>query len=319
MPHKLLVDTDTASDDAVALVLAFTDPRVDVQAVTVVAGNVSLQQGVANALYTRELCTATTAVYTGAERPLQRDLVTAQNVHGTDGMGDIGLPLSGRVPDAGDAVEVIIELAHRHAGELTLVALGPLTNLALALQRDPSIATLFDRVVIMGGTGDHSGNITPAAEFNIYVDPEAADVVFGSGMPIEMVGWDVSRNFATMSGAELDHLAALGPIGEFCAGIQRQLLEFCRTVTKIDGIDLPDPITMAVAIDPTIATETLSTHVAVETTGTLTRGMTVVDRLGLLGHEPNARVVLRADRERFIRLLQDACRRNPVGAPATIT
>lgn len=307
MARKLLIDTDTASDDAVALVMALSDPSVDIQAVTVVAGNVSLQQAVANALYTRDLCGSTTAVYAGADRPLHRDLVTAQNVHGADGMGDIGLPLSGRLPEAGDAAEVIVDLARRHAGELTLVALGPLTNLALALQRDSSIATLFDRVVIMGGTGDHSGNITPAAEFNVYVDPEAADIVFRSGMPIEMVGWDVSRSFATLSPTELDHLATLGPKGQFCSGIQRQLLEFCRIVTKIDGIDLPDPITMAVAIDPMIATETLWTHVGVETSGTLTRGMTVVDQLGLLGQEPNARVVRHADRERFMRLLQNAC------------
>jgi purine nucleosidase len=307
MPAKLLIDTDTASDDAVALVLALTDQRAAVQAITVVAGNVSLASGVANALYTRELCGSTVPVYAGADRPLEREPVTAQNVHGADGMGDIGLPLTGRVADDGDAIDVIVELAHRHAGELTLVSLGPLTNVGLALQRDPSIATMFDRVVVMGGTGDHSGNITPVAEFNIYVDPEAADIVFRSGMPIEMVGWDVSRTDATMSPAELSTLSGLGPLGEFCAGIQRKLLEFCREVTKIDGIDLPDPVTMAVALDPSIAVESIEAHVAVETAGDHTRGMTVVDRLGLLGERPNARVVLRADRTRFLELLHRAC------------
>jgi purine nucleosidase len=307
--RKLLIDTDTASDDAVALVLALTDPRVDVLAITVVAGNVTLHQGVDNAVYTRGLCGATVPVYAGADRPLERELVTAQNVHGADGMGDIGLPLAGGQAEPDDAVDVIVELAHRHAGELTLVALGPLTNLALALRRDPAIATLFDRVVIMGGTADHSGNITPAAEFNVYVDPEAADVVFRSGMPIEMVGWDVSRTDAALSRADVEALASSGPLGEFCAGIQRQLLEFCREVTKIDGIDLPDPVTMAIAIDPSIATEVVHVHVAVETTGELTRGMTVVDQLGLLGQEPNTRVVLRADRDRFLAMLHEAGRR----------
>jgi len=240
MARKMLIDTDTASDDAVALVLALTDPDVDVIAVTVVAGNVTAAQGARNAVYTRDLCGTRVPVYLGAEQPLERPLVTAQNVHGQDGMGDIGLPLETCVPDSGDAVDKIVELAHSHPGELTLVALGPLTNIAQALRRDPSIATLFDRVVIMGGTADHSGNITPVAEFNIYVDPEAADIVFRSGLPIEMVGWDVSRRDATLSEDELDELAGLGPLGEFCAGIQRQLLNFCRTVTKIDGIDLPD-------------------------------------------------------------------------------
>lgn len=306
MTQKMLIDTDTASDDAVALVLALTDPRVDVVAITVVAGNVSVDQGVDNAIYTRGLCGSRAPVHRGADQPLERSLVTAQNVHGADGMGDIGLPLGGIAADPGDAVDVIVDLAHRHAGELTLVALGPLTNLALALRRDPAIATLFDRVVIMGGTSDHSGNITPAAEFNIYVDPEAAAVVFESGMPIEMVGWDVSRNDATMSTAEMDAVSAAGDLGRFCAAIQKQLFAFCRDVTKIDGVDLPDPVTMAIAIDPDIAAAAEQAHVAVETTGTLTRGMTVVDKLGLLGKAPNARVVTRADRPKFLALLHQA-------------
>lgn len=307
MTRKLLVDTDTASDDAVALVLAFRDPRVDVEAITVVAGNVTVEQGVANAHYTREICGGSAPIYAGAAQPLQRGLVTAQHVHGLDGMGDIGLPLTGRTADEGDAIAVIVDLAHRYAGELTLVALGPLTNLALALRRDPSIAVLFDRVVIMGGTGDHSGNVTPVAEFNVYVDPEAADIVFRSGMPIEMVGWDVSRDFITMSPTELEELGGVGPLGAFCSSIQRQLLNFCREVTHIEGIDLPDPITMAIAIDPSIATDRTESYVAVETTGELTRGMTVVDRLGLLGQGPNSLVVDRADRDAFLAMLTSAC------------
>ena len=306
MTQKMLIDTDTASDDAVALVLALTDPRVDVVAITVVAGNVSVDQGVDNAIYTRGLCGSQAPVHRGAGQPLERSLVTAQNVHGADGMGDIGLPLGGVAADGGDAVDVIVELAHRHAGELTLVALGPLTNLALALRQDPGIATLFDRVVIMGGTSDHSGNITPAAEFNIYVDPEAAAVVFESGMPITMVGWDVSRSDATMSRVEMDEVAAAGDLGRFCAEIQVQLFAFCRDVTKIDGVDLPDPVTMAIAIEPDLASQSEMAYVAVETTGTLTRGMTVVDKLSLLGRAPNARVVTRADRTGFLALLHRA-------------
>lgn len=309
MAHRFVIDTDTGSDDAVALVLALTDPRVQVEAITVVAGNVPMEMGVQNALYTRDLCGAATPVYRGAAQPLLRTLVTAHDVHGADGMGDIGLDLGGREPAQGDAVDVLIALAHRYPRELTLVTLGPLTNVALALQRDPSIAALYDRVVVMGGTGDHSGNVTPAAEFNIYVDPEAADIVFRSGMNLVMVGWDVSRNNATMSPEELDKLAAVGRLGEFCARIQRQLLNFCRDVTKIEGIDLPDPVTMAIAIDPTISTRTLRTNVSIETVGRHTVGMTVVDRLGITGAAPNATVVLEADRDAFLRLLHEACAR----------
>ena len=309
MATKFIIDTDTASDDAVALVLALTDPRVDVLAITVVSGNVPLDMGVQNALYTTELCGSTTPVYAGADRPLIREHVFAHYVHGVDWMGDVGLPLGGREPATGHAVDVIIDLARAHPGEITLVTLGPLTNLALALRRAPDIAGLFDRVVMMAGTGDHSGNVSPAAEFNIYVDPDAADMVFTSGLPLEMVGWDVSRNDATVSLEQNAVLAEVGPLGEFCASIQKQLIEFCRTVTKIEGYDLPDPVTTAIAIDPTIATRSIDAYVRVETTGTHTLGMTVVDHLGILQKPANTKVVLAADHARFLTMLTEACSR----------
>lgn len=306
---KFIIDTDTGSDDAVALVLAYTDPRVEVLATTVVSGNVPMELGLQNALYTAELCGSTAPVYAGADRPLLREAVYATDVHGQDGMGDIGLPLTGRVPAPGHAVDVIIDLAHRHPGEITLVTLGPLTNLALALRKDPSIAGLFDRVVMMAGAGDHIGNVKPTAEFNIWFDPEAADIVYTSGLPLEMVGWDVSRKDATLTVAENSALADLGPLGWFCSAIQKQLIEFCREVTKVDGIDFPDPVTVAYAIDPTIATEAIDAYVRVETTGTHTVGMTIVDRLGVLKQPANTRVVLAADHDRFVEMLKQACSR----------
>jgi inosine-uridine nucleoside N-ribohydrolase len=307
MPRRFVIDTDTASDDAVALVLALTEPSISVEAITVVAGNVPLDRAVQNALYTRELCGSKVPVHAGAGEPVHdQGPVTAENVHGQDGMGDVGLPLTGREPDEGSAVDALVDLAHRYPGEITLVTLGPLTNVALALRKDPSIARLYQRVVVMGGTGDHSGNMTPAAEFNIYFDPEAAAEVFASGMPLEMVGWDVSRDHAVLSPAEMEALRATGRLGAFCMDIQAQLLRFCREVTRIQGIDLPDPVTVAYAIDPTIATRTRRAFVAVETTGTHTRGMTVVDALGLTGNEPNALVVDAAHHERFVAMLHTA-------------
>jgi purine nucleosidase len=307
MPRRFVIDTDTASDDAVALVLALTEPSIIVEAITVVAGNVPLDRGVQNALYTRELCGSRAPVYAGAALPVHgQELFSAENVHGDDGMGDIGLPLTGREPDDGDAVDVLVELAHGYPGELTLVTLGPLTNVALALRKDPSIARLYQRVVVMGGTGDHSGNTTPAAEFNIYVDPEAAAEVFAAGMALEMVGWDVSRDYAVLPPAEMDAVRGTGKLGAFCMDIQARLLQFCRDVTSIDGVDLPDPVTMAYAIDPTIATRTRRAFVAVETAGTHTRGMTVVDALGLTGNVPNTLVVDAADHERFVAMLHSA-------------
>lgn len=311
---SLVIDTDAGSDDAVALVLALTNPRVHVHAITVVSGNVPVEMATQNALYTRELCRSTAPVHVGADRPLLRQQVFAHEVHGSDGMGDIGLPLTGRDPDEGHAVDVLIDLARSHPGEITLVTLGPLTNVALALRKAPDIAGLFHRVVMMAGTGDGSGNVTPAAEFNVYVDPEAAEVVFRSGMALEMVGWDVSRNDTTLTSHDVAQLAAAGPMGRFCMTIQRQLIEFSLKATQLEDFDLPDPLTVAVAIDRALVTRHERRHVDIETTGTHTAGMTVVDQLGVTGKAPNVDVVRGVDRERFMQMLRTAAALGTSGA-----
>lgn len=306
--RRFLIDTDTASDDAVALVMALSHPDVRIEAITVVAGNVSLKQGVQNALYTVERCGKQVPVYEGLEKPLLRPLKTAQYVHGQDGMGDIDLPLSGRRPADGHAVNVIIDTIRRFVGEITLVTLGPLTNVAVALLRDPSTASKVEKCVIMGGIGFGHGNVVPAAEYNVWVDPEAAKIVFESDLPIVMVGWDVSQRFATFNDEEAEKIRSVSPLGQFCVDIQRCLREFGMNELKLVGFDLPDPIAMAVALDPKVATVTKRLHVAVETRSELTRGATVVDHLGITGQEPNAEVVLEASRERFLRVLYDAVR-----------
>lgn len=198
-------------------------------------------------------------------------------------MGDIGLPLTGREAAPGHAIDVLIDQARTSPGELTLVTLGPLTNLALALRKAPDIAGLYKRVVMMIGAADGQGNVTPAAEFNVYVDPEAADIVFRSGMPLEMVGWDVSRKDAVLTRSDSEVIARQGPLGEYTMDIQRQLWEFTTHVTKVNGIDMPDPVTMAVAIEPEIALEAADRYVAVETRGEHTTGATLVDHLGVTG------------------------------------
>lgn len=306
--RRFLIDTDTASDDAVALVMALNHPDVRIEAITVVAGNVPLKQGVQNALYTVERCGKQVPVYEGLEKPLLRPLETAQYVHGQDGMGDIGLPLSGRRPADGHAVNVITDTIRRFVGEITLVTLGPLTNVAVALLRDPSTASKVEKCVIMGGIGFGHGNVVPAAEYNVWVDPEAAKIVFESDLPIVMVGWDVSQRFATFNDEEAEKIRSVSPLGQFCVDIQRCLREFGMNELKLVGFDLPDPIAMAVALDPEVATVTKRLHVAVETRSELTRGATVVDHLGITGQEPNAEVVLEASRERFLRVLYDAVR-----------
>ena len=306
--RHFIIDTDTASDDAVALVMALRHPDVQVEAITVVAGNVPLGHGVQNALYTVERCGANTPVFVGIDKPMLRPLETAQFCHGEDGMGDIGLPLTGRKPAEGHAVDVLIDTIHKFAGQITLVTLGPLTNIAAALVRDPSIATAVERCVIMGGIGFGYGNIVPAAEYNIWVDPSAAKIVFESGLPIQMVGWDISHKHATFTAEQADEFHAVSDLAAFCVDIQKALREFGISYLKQDGFDLPDPIAMAIALEPDVATVTKHLHVDIEAQSELTRGATVVDHLRVTGLEPNVDVVLEASRERFLETLYVAVR-----------
>ena len=304
--RHFLIDTDTASDDAVALVMALRHPDVAVEAITVVGGNVPLAFGVQNALYTVERCEQAVPVHAGIARPLLRPLQTAQFCHGEDGMGDIGLPLTGRTPADGHAVDVLIDTIDRFKGKITLVTLGPLTNVAVALVKAPEIAEYVERCVIMGGIGHGYGNIVPAAEYNIWVDPEAAKIVFDAGLPITMVGWDVSHKHATFTGEEAEALRSISPLAEFCVDIQKALREFGISYLKQDGFDLPDPIAMAVALEPDVATETRPMRVDIETLSELTRGATVVDHLRVTDRAPNAKVVLAASRARFLDVLRAA-------------
>jgi len=310
--RRFVIDTDTASDDAVALVMALQHPDVCVEAITVVAGNVPLDLGVQNALYTVERCAKNVAVHAGIAKPLLRPLETAQFCHGEDGMGDIGLPLRGREPTAGHAVSVLIDTIRQFPGEITLVTLGPLTNVATALVLDPEIAELVKRCVVMGGIGYGYGNIVPAAEYNIWVDPEAARIVFHSGMPLTLVGWDVSHHHATFTEEEADELRDGSSLAAFCVDIQRALRRFGIEYLKQEGFDLPDPIAMAVALDPDVATRSTHRFVDVETKSELTRGATIVDHLRVTEFEPNARIVLEASRERFLELLKTLLKDDPL-------
>src|SRR5579885_3225289 len=192
MPRVFLIDTDTASDDAVALIMALRARDVRVAAITTVAGNVPVQQSTRNALYTVELCGADVPVYSGADKPLIRTYENATWFHGKDGLGDHGYPAPRRRAENLHATDAIIETVESNPG-LVMVTLAPLTNVALALAKRPDIAKKVGRCVVMGGAPCCEGNVTPAAEYNIWVDPEAARIVFHSGMPIELIGWQLSR------------------------------------------------------------------------------------------------------------------------------
>lgn len=303
MSRRFIVDTDTASDDAVALVMALREPSVTVDAITVVAGNVPLDQAVQNALYTVELCGDDVPVFAGCAAPMLRDLETAQDVHGVDGFGDIGLALEGRSPADGHAVDIILERFMAEPGTIDLVTIGPLTNIAVALLREPGLANAIRRCWVMGGAGQGPGNVTPLAEFNFWVDPEAVRVVLRSGVPLTFIGWDISVRFATFDADDAAAIRSIGtPYADFALDIQAVLDEYARSETGLAGFDLPDPVAMAVAIDPSLATSERR-FVDIGVGFGLDRGKDVVDWFGVSGRDPNVDVVTAVDRDRFVAML----------------
>jgi purine nucleosidase len=287
MPRTFLIDTDTASDDAVALIMALRSEEVRVAAITVVAGNVPLPQATSNALYTAELCGSDVPIYSGAAKPLARKLVTADWFHGMDGLGDHGYAPAKRRAESRHAVDAMIETVLANPG-IEIVTLGPLTNVALALSREPKLAASIARCIVMGGAPCCEGNVTPAAEFNIWVDPEAARMVFRSGLPVEMVGWQLCRGEAALNQADIEATLALKtPLADFAIHSNSTAAQAYFKQTGEEGISLPDPVAMSIALNPKLCTSSSSHYVDIETSSDLTRGMTVVDRLNVTGDARN--------------------------------
>lgn len=289
MPRIFLIDTDTASDDAVALIMALRAPDIHVAAITVVAGNVDVHQATRNALYTVELCGADVPVYTGAAKPLVRVYQNATWFHGRDGLGDHNYPAARQAKQESHAVDAIIQTIKANPG-LVLVTLGPLTNIALAVARNPAIVSNVSRCVLMGGAPCCEGNVTAAAEYNVWVDPEAASIVLRSGLPIELIGWQLCRGEAVLSSADINRVEAFGKFGQFAVECNTYARKAYKTQTCEDGICLPDPVAMSVALDPSIGTSWSEHYVEIETHSELTRGMTVVDRLNVAEDERNCQV-----------------------------
>ena len=249
------------------------------------------------------MCGKNVPVYAGLAKPLVVELHTAQDTHGHDGMGDIGLELSGRQPAEGHGVQVILDTVNAHAGDIDLVTLGPLTNVAVALTMDPTLTSKINHCYIMGGTSDNFGNVTAVAEYNIWADPESARIVFESGMQITMIGWDISRKYAVIEEADVTSIKAFNtPLADFCVDIQGTVLELVTTELGLSGFDLPDPIAMAVALDNTVIVESDTYAVTVDTSTGPSRGQTLIDHSHRSG-ERNTRVVTVANRQRFIELL----------------
>jgi purine nucleosidase len=291
----ILMDVDTGVDDAVALLLAVSDPAVELVAVTCCAGNVEAPQAATNTLAVLELCGAgDVAVAVGSEAPLVAPLRTATS-HGPRGLGHAEPPPPRASVSDRFAPEVIADHARGHAGELVLVATGPLTNVALALRYEPQLPRLLRRLVVMGGSFDHPGNTTPAAEFNVWVDPEAAAAVFQAFSAAAEHPLIVGLNVTDDAQLTPDHLTRLGAgeVADFVTAALRVKFEdrgFAR---------MHDPLALALALDPTLGTTRTGT-VDVELAGTLTRAMTVVDWHGLWGMPRNAEVAVAIDYERFL-------------------
>jgi purine nucleosidase len=302
--QKIIIDTDPGQDDAVAILLALASPELEILGLTAVAGNVSLNYTEKNALKICELAAKTDIkVFSGAVRPLVRPLVTAEYVHGKTGLDGPDLPEPKMKLQEKHAVDFIVEtLMKEDAGTVTLCPLGPLTNIALALIREPKIAGRIKEIVLMGGGFFEGGNITPASEFNIYVDPHAADVVFRSGAPIVMMPLDVTHKALT-SARRVEKFRTMGTRAGTATA---QMLDFYERfdVEKYgtDGGPLHDPCVIAYLLKPELF-KGRECNVAVETGSELTMGMTVVDWWAVTKREKNAMVMRDIDHDGFFDLL----------------
>jgi len=300
----VLIDCDPGHDDAIALFLALAAEDLTVRGVTTVAGNQTVEKTTDNALETLALADREDVpVARGMDRPMVRDLVLGDFVHGESGLDGPDLPAPEADPVEGRAVEFIVETARAHDG-LTLVPTGPLTNVGVALRKYPELEGLLDEVVLMGGAVE-GGNITPAAEFNIYVDPEAATHVFEADVPVTMVGLEVTRA-ARMPQSEFGTVRDLGSdVAEATADLLDFFLEYHEDQFGWDGVPIHDACAVAELVDPDIV-ETEEMHVAVETEGEHTAGRTVCDRLNVTDRDPNASVGVGIDAEAFRSMLVDA-------------
>jgi purine nucleosidase len=294
MPEKIILDCDPGHDDAVALLLAHGSPEIELLAVTTVVGNQTLAKVTHNALAVARIAGITDVPFAaGADRPLVRDVTHAPEIHGESGLDGPVLPEPTIELDPRHAVDLIIDTVMAHEpGTVTLVPIGGLTNIALAARKEPRIVERVKRVVLMGG-GVHVGNRTPVAEFNIVIDPEAADIVFRAG-------WDV-----VMVGLDLTHQAlATGP-ARFVDELMTAFTASYRDVAGFDAPPVHDPCAVAHVIDPTIV-RAVRVPIAIETTGTLTLGMTVADLRAPAPADCRTSAALELDRERFWDLVVDA-------------
>ncbi|MYL59160.1 nucleoside hydrolase [Virgibacillus halodenitrificans] len=311
--RRVIIDTDTAGDDTIALLT--TLHHFHVEGVTITGGNVDFDQEVENALYTIQVANPKSyvPVYKGLERPLHATGMaqhrTVEDVHGKDGMGGAYFEKANQRPETDHAIDFIIDTVKKSPGEIELLAIAPLTNIAMAIKKAPSIIKDIPHIYIMGGTNNSLGNITAAAEYNFYVDPEAANIVLQSGIPLTMVGWDMCVNYSIMDDADHEDIRKLATTGsQFFMDINQVVMKFNKEVHRLPGTTHPDTLLAAIAADESIMTKSTDYYVEVETQGKLTRGYSLVDINNRSGNKPNVRVCEAVDREKFKTVLLDVLR-----------
>ena len=320
MKKQILIDTDPGIDDTLAILLALASPELELKGLSVVCGNCTVDQGVGNALGVLEVLHSRVPVARGADRPLVQPLLVAPETHGGTGIGYARLPVPALSPHRQRAAEFIIEQVLAEPGQICLVCIGPLTNLAMAIRLEPSIVQAIPEVIIMGGALRHPGNTTPQAEFNVYCDPHAAHIVFHSGLPITLVPLDVTYQ-VILTQQDVDRLLSIpSPVSRLIADATRFYMEFHDQYQDILGCVINDPLALALAFAPGLV-DLQSLYVDVDISGGVSLGNTFADFYHLTKNEPNMSVALGVRPREFIELflerMEKLCRSYPAREEAT--
>jgi len=307
--ERVIIDTDPGVDDAHALMMAFAHPGIQVEALTTVAGNVGLAQTSANACTILDVLGEDVPIYAGCDRPLVSRNKHAVHVHGHDGLGDAGFPPSARRVEKEHAARALVRLAGEAPGEINLVAIGPLTNLAVALMLDPKLPAKFKQLIVMGGAIYAQGNtVNLTAEFNVYTDPEAAHIVFNAWPTFSLVSWETTLAHGFPLSLVREWMDWDTPFARFYKAISTKTLRYNTETMGRDSFFGPDALAVAWLLDPTIVQETEEHHVTVELTGNHTRGQTIVDWEDQSAEIANAQILLKANQSKFNDLLALALR-----------
>lgn len=307
--RKIIIDTDTASDDAIAIVMALRHPDVEVVALTTVAGNVPLSGCVRNALISTEKAgTYKPPVYIGCDRPIVVPYRSAQHVHGADGLGDVGYPDPVQKPETEHAVDAIIRLIDEH-DDIEVVTLGPLTNIAMAIKMAPKIMKKLKKLTAMGGQYRENNPHEPTAEFNILVDPDALDIVLKAGVHVTFAPLDICYGDTEYLEDEIEELYNIGTeVSKFFVDANRALVDYIYNKHGIKKLIMPDPTAMAVYLEPSIVTEYIDSYAQVETKSPLCMGQVIYDYRNIYGKTANSRLITKINGVRFKELVSECAK-----------